>query len=261
MNNKEYREIKKLNASTLKACCDGDQYAYDYINGLITYSPASQVAMNLGSAAHTILLEPHLFETEWCVSPKFDGRTTDGKNGKKLFEEMNLGKNIITDVEFDLIKLFTTACYRNTEVSRILKDYEKEKTYQFELDGIEMKARLDLVSEKDNVVIDLKTTKDASPKEFTTDLIGRNYDVQMFHYAHAAMSGKIGSMPNIYVIALETISGEMALYNITNIVYSDYTKAKYAKSIETYKRILTMKERPVKYSENIVSLDLPYWIK
>ena len=222
--------MKKLNASTLKACCGVDQYAYDYINGLITYSPASQIAMNLGSAAHTILLEPHLFETEWCVSPKFDGRTTEGKNGKKQFDEANLGKNIITDVEFDLIKSFTTACYRNPEVSRILKDYEKEKTYQFELNGIEMKARLDLVSEKDNVIIDLKTTRDASPKEFTADLINMNYDVQMFHYAQAILDGMAGKLPNVYVIALETTSGEMALYNITSIVYSDYTKTKYVKS-------------------------------
>lgn len=261
MNNKQYREINALNASTLKACCGGTQYAYDYIHGQVTYSAASQVAMNLGSAAHTRLLEPHLFESEWCVSPKFDLRTTEGKANKKQFDESNAGKNIITDIELELINSFVTACNKSPAVEMVLREYEKEKSYQFDLDGISMKARLDLVSEKDNVIIDLKTTRDASPKDFTADIINMNYDVQMLHYAHAAMSVKTGGMPNIYVIALETTSGEIALYNITNIVFSNYTQAKYAESIKTYLTVKEMKERPVKYSKNIVSLELPYWVK
>lgn len=260
MNFQDYLNIKALNASTIKACADSDQYGYDSINNLLTFSPASHAAMNLGSAAHTFLLEPHLFESEWCVSTKFDGRTTEGKNAKKSFEEANQGKKIISEDEFCLIKKFKSNCEKIPAVVNVFAEFEKEKTYQWVQDGVGMKARLDLVNEKDNVIIDLKSTKNASQKEFTVDIINMNYLLQLFHYA-LAITKEGQKFPNAYVIALETTSGEVALYNLTNMVYSDYTKNKYKKAIESYFRIKEMKERPTKYPKEIVSLELPSWIK
>ena len=255
MNFQDYLNIKALNASTLKGCANGDQQGYDTVNGLIRFGDAAKAAMNFGSAAHTYLLEPHLFDDEWAVSPKFDGRTSEGKNARKLFEETHSGKNVITDVEFDIIKKFQKNCFNNSSVLSVLDTFEKEKTYQWKAYDVEMKARLDLVHEDNNVIIDLKTTKDASPKEFLNDLISRNYHIQMFHYSHVLIK------PNIYVIALENTTGEVALYNITNIVYSDFTKAKYDEAVKTYFKVIEMKERPAKYSKEIISLELPYWAK
>lgn len=260
MNFQEYLNIKAINASFLKACMQGDQQGYDSLHNLQTFSPASQVAMNLGSAAHSYILEPHLFDSEWAVSPKFDGRTTEGKNSKKLFEESSAGKKIINFDEFDLIKKFSDKCQNNPYIKIALDKFEKEKTYQFSIDGIEMKARLDIVGESDDQIADLKTTRDASPKAFTTDLINMGYDIQMYHYAQPLML-KYDRKPEVFVICLETTSGEVALYNINHIVYSDFTKHRYYMAIQTALRVKKMKERPLKYTKQIVALDLPYWAK
>ena len=257
----EYKNIKAINATFLKACNQGLQQGYDSYNNLLSFSPASIAAMNLGSAVHCYLLEPHLFDAEWCVSEKFDMRTTAGKEAKKAFDEKNTGKNCINEDEFSLIKTIKSNCYKIESVKNALDNYDKEQTIEFMLDGLKMKARIDIVSPNRSVIIDLKTTKDASPRAFTSDLVSMGYDIQMLHYTYATMYGKPGPMPHIFVIAAETNSGEIASYNIDNVVYSDYTKNRYNAAIKTALTVMELKERPMKYSKDIQKLDLPSWTK
>ena len=43
---------------------------------------------SIGSALHEIILEPHLFKTNYIVFPKVDMRTKDGKQQMAQFEEI-----------------------------------------------------------------------------------------------------------------------------------------------------------------------------
>jgi hypothetical protein len=66
-------------------------------------------AMKIGAAFHGLVLEPELFSMNFAVSPKFDGRTKEGKAGKAAFAANHAGKAIIDEDDFSLIRAMAEA--------------------------------------------------------------------------------------------------------------------------------------------------------
>lgn len=254
MNFKDYQSIKSINASLLKQ--SGSIYsAWLAIN---TKFEANK-AMNFGSAVHGYILEPHLFNDQFAVSESFDKRTKEGKAGAAAFESVNQGKIIIDRSDMDKIIRIKKNIDRSQMATTILQ-YDKEISYSWESDGNKYKARLDIVSESNGLIADLKTTRTTSTKDFLSDAISMNYDLQFLHYAKAVMD-TTGITPDIYAIAIETESCEIALYNLNKIVYSDYTANKYKVALSNLLTAMKLTECPSKYPDAITHLELPNWVK
>lgn len=62
-----------------------------------------------------------------------------------------------------------------------------------------------------------------------------------------------------YAIAVETESAEVALYDLTEIAFSDFTKNRYEMALKTAKNVLELTECPPKFPNEIVTLNLPKW--
>lgn len=251
MTFEDYKKIEAVNASFLKACSFGAYQGFKYLHD----KPFESDAMNFGSAVHSALLEPELFKNEYVITPKFDKRTKAGKEGAAQFELENAGKAIISDEDYYKILKIKERCHAIDIVKEALTNFEKEKTYLWNHPTVgKMKARLDLVDEKNGVVIDVKTTRSANMREFSSQIVALAYDIQMLHYSYA-----ISKNAACYVIAIESDSAEVALYDITDIVHSSFTAMRYEQAMNTALDVLHMTECPPKFKPEIINLSLPKW--
>lgn len=246
----EYNSIPAIRASFLKACSFSAWHGWNYLHAPQYESDA----MKFGSAVHAAILEPEKFVTDYRFSPKFDKRTKAGKEGAESFAAENVGKIILDETDHFKIQSIVAKCQAIPAVADALKTFEKEKSFKWESEYGLMKAQLDLVDVKNKIIIDIKTTRDANPREFLRQSMTLRYPVQFHHYIQA-----VGADSECYVIAVESESEEVAMYNITEIVTSTYTQMQYAQALKTAKEVSQMTERPAKFAREIVKLSLPSW--
>jgi hypothetical protein len=253
MTHEEYLKLPGISASFLKACYQSAYDGYKFLH----QPKESTKAMQFGTAVHTMLLEPHLFSDQFAVREKLDRRTKAGKEASEAFEDANKGKIVIDEDDAYKLQKIVANVKAFPQMREALDSFLKEQTYQFEVQGLACKARLDLVDESGHFIIDVKTTKDASSSEFAKTMINMNYDLQLAHYALA--TGK--KQNKAFVIAVETDTCEVALYDVTAFLNTTHVARKYAQALETAKNVLEMKKCPEKYPQAIVELKVPNWLE
>lgn len=251
MTFEEYLKIDAINASFLKACSFGKYAGYKYLHEKKFESDA----MAFGTAVHTVLLEPEKFLSQYAFMEKVDLRTKAGKEYQAKFQSENEGKIVLDSSDNFKLQKIQDRCKEIPIIQEALNTFEKEKTYVWENTSHKFKARLDLVNEKSGVIIDVKTTKDASERGFIKQFIDLRYDVQFYHYASA-----LSLKSSCYVIAIESETQQVALYNIDEIIQSNFTATRYQQALNTAYEVLELKEEPLKYPTEILKLTLPKWV-
>lgn len=139
-------------------------------------------AMQLGSITHVCILEPDRFNTEFVCSPKLDKRTKAGKEEYAQFEAENSGKVVVDKSSFDKAVSMRDSV-RAHKAARALLDAGSAEQSVFWNDSefeVGCKARGDWVRE--NIIVDLKTSSDASPSGFAKSIANFRYHVQAAHY-------------------------------------------------------------------------------
>ena len=158
----EYEKLPGLRASDMKTLLKNPR-AYYNAKTLGVKKEASK-SMNLGSAAHTAILEPEKFADEIVV---FDGAVRRGKEWDK-FKAEHEGKLILNANEFDSVTEMAKAVNRNIDAVNLLREGDAEVTLEFEFMGRKFKSRLDWLN--GCIIVDLKTTDDASPAGFARSI-------------------------------------------------------------------------------------------
>lgn len=148
-------------------------------------------AMKIGSAFHCLVLEPHKFHDQFINAPDIDRRTTAGKAQYKEFEEEHEKKTIIPSADWEMIHLMCQSLESNDVASEMLAPYagEVEETMMWndpEL-GTLMKGRGDFRNKEQKIIIDLKSTMDASEDKIEKDMWSNDlrYHVQAAIYTDA----------------------------------------------------------------------------
>lgn len=110
----------------------------------------------------------------------------NSKTYKDLSEQFfrdNKGKYIIPDTgpqSYESVECMLESCYKDSTIKRLIEGME----YQLSLfwtdpdTGLNLKTRPDICQRKRNVVVNLKTSKDGSPKAFSKDLVNLDYPMQ-----------------------------------------------------------------------------------
>ena len=142
-------------------------------------------AMSLGTSTHYATLEPELFEKTYVVSQKFDRRTKEGKAAHEAFKREHRGKIVIDPDDYETTLRMRDALLAHPTARKILerKPTLREASYFWidEETGIRCKCRPDLIVQG-ALVVDLKTTKDASPAGFRKSIVNYGYHRQRAHY-------------------------------------------------------------------------------
>ena len=168
----------------------------------------SSPALVIGSGFHTATLEPEKLDDEFAVKPsEIDGQGPRTKHYKEAFEIMQKSepdKQWLAPADYDLILEMAGSALDNPVLRHYMADIDKvvEGTGYFEMEGAKCKVRPDLYIPGAGVVIDLKSTQDASNRGFTKSVRQFGYLFQACWYMHALRL--LGEKPKQFVfIAVE----------------------------------------------------------
>lgn len=138
-------------------------------------------SMRLGTAVHTMILEPEKADIEIARAPKVDKRTKVGKETIELFEREHQGKLILDADVFDKAAAIADAVARHPIARDLLQGGQPEVSMLWKAyDGVPCKARFDYY--RGDGIVDVKTTQDASPEAFARSIASFKYHMQAAHY-------------------------------------------------------------------------------
>lgn len=149
-------------------------------------------AMRVGTAFHTLVLEPDKFEKYYACGPDTDRRTSAGKKAWKEAEDENDGKSLISISDWDMIHHMQDSVSNHKLASHLLNPElgaaEETMMWNDQELGTLMKGRSDFRNFKEKVIIDLKSTMDATPDKLERDLWSTDlrYHVQAAIYTDGA---------------------------------------------------------------------------
>jgi hypothetical protein len=172
------------------------------------HKPPETPALHLGSAIHCAVLEPDLFDSKYAVAPECDRRTKIGKETYAEFQLTLAGREAIAQDERDTCLHIAEALRKQQpligETLAQDKGHSEVSVFWHDPDtGLECKARPDWLSSNGEVVIDLKTTRDARPREFAKACAEHGYHLQNAWYMRGLQwaRGKDGLLPKHFVFA------------------------------------------------------------
>lgn len=148
----------------------------------------SSKAVKHGSALHSLILEPKSFEREYAVAPISFGRS---KTARADFEEENSGKLILTAEEWALLQSQRDSVLAHPEARALLGikgGMAEASAYWVDDDtGLLCRCRPDWWPLPE-LIVDLKSTDDPSPRAFSYSIRDYRYHVQDSFYSDGAKS-------------------------------------------------------------------------
>jgi PDDEXK-like domain of unknown function (DUF3799) len=171
----EYHSDDAIGSSTLKT--------------LVTKTPAhlkgavrkESAAFDIGSAFHTLVLEPSKESTIIC-----GGDDRRGNKWKEAKAEADFSGNIIlTADEYDKVFSMRDSLMKNEDAVRLLTGRAVAEASLFARDkqtDIRCKIRPDLFNYDLNCMVDLKTALTASPEGFSRAIADYGYHIQQAYY-------------------------------------------------------------------------------
>lgn len=137
--------------------------------------------MLLGSAFHTLILEPEKFDSRTAVYPAdMDRRTRQGKIDYDAFLLTSVGKMVIDQETFDTINAMKCALENHLEAATLVWGnnpvFERSYIYGDDESGVIVKSRPDIL--KPNCIVDLKTCQSADEYSFSQSMLKNGNHIQ-----------------------------------------------------------------------------------
>ena len=201
MTESEYRAREGISRSELwKISESPEKFKY-----LKEHPETPTPALIFGAAAHKYLLEPDAWDSEFAVAPILDRRTKEGKAQYAEWLDNVIGREIISGDDYDTIRAMADVANEISFVRKLLAG-EKETPlfWADELTGELCKVRLDCVTMVGDkpVIVDYKTTSDASTDGFMRSAVKYGYDFQAAMYSEG-YKANFGTTPTFVFIAQE----------------------------------------------------------
>lgn len=181
MTDKEYRSHQAISRSELWKIRESPEKFKWYKEN----PPEATPALLFGQLFHKLALEPETVWDEFAVVPAVDRRTNAGRTEYAAFLEGSVGKTLVSA---DMATLANDMCIslRKNEYCRKLLSGKKEVPF-FWTDadtGEECKCRADVIVDLGGIplVVDLKSTSNASTDAFIKDSSKYGYDFQAAMY-------------------------------------------------------------------------------
>ena len=139
----------------------------------------------IGSALHEMIMEPHLFKSNYIVMPKVDKRT---KEGKLLYENFLIeaeGKTMLDTEEMEMIGEMVTNATNNKTFMALLENSHRELSAYLidEKTGLKLKMRPDILCQTKSTIVDIKSCLDSSPKAFKGNVYSYSYSISAAFYS------------------------------------------------------------------------------
>ncbi len=216
-------------------------------------------AMRIGSAVHCAVLEPARFAVDYAVAPEGDKRSKAGKEAFAEFEAANVGKIVLSLDDAQLCTRIALSVQSHPRAKTLLQSGQPEASLLWSDSefNVRCRARVDWLT-PDGLLIDLKTTQDASSSAFAKSCAHFRYHVQAAWYL-AAYQAATGDLPGgfIFVAVEKTPPYAVALYEL-DAEAVDLGRFLARRDLARYANAREFDLWPG-YSEAIQPLSLPKW--
>lgn len=263
--NEEYHKRSEWSSSDIKFLVNG--CLDDLERHKKNFKPSK--AMEFGTALHKIVLEKDTFFQEYIVMPEFEPtngkpktsgwkNTNDYKQQKEEFELIAGDRIILTEEEFNSIVSIDNAIRHHPFWQQLIENkmyFEKsiigEVEYESDLEEdklvkLPVRIRPDIIipdyTKERGIIIDLKSTSDASPSKFGKDIYQLNYDAQASFYAVVAEEVIGKPFDFIFIACNDPKDNEEPIVNFyklspTRIVQGSTKVSNAIKKIESNERL------------------------
>lgn len=214
ISNEDYHaDTEYISSSVLKVFLNPEKFHKKYV--LKEKENHNQAALDFGTMAHLMLLEPHLFDSAYVI---FDGPIRRGKVFDD-FKNANSGKIILTPNEVDKLKALKHQFENNEDGPKLLENCLFEHTMCGELDGVAIKTRADAINVDSGYIVDVKTTSYEGDKDsFISTLFSLYYDLSAALYCTIARQ-IYGKSFDFYYIVLSKSSVSCNIYKTSGSTF------------------------------------------
>ena len=136
-----------------------------------------------GTAFHTLILEPHLFESNYYILPKKVllkdvGRELYDEYKNKERESESTAKTVLSLEDYERLCAMRDSLYANPRAKELVEGavYESSYFWKDPHSGLMLKSRPDILHS--NIYVDLKTIDDASPENYQREMAKYGYHIQ-----------------------------------------------------------------------------------
>lgn len=211
-------------------------------------------SLKLGRAVHLAVLEPEKFASR-CVL--WDGGRRYGKAWDAFCVE-NYGREILKADEFELCQRISEAVHANPSAHRYLTGGAPEQSifWTDERTKRRLKGRIDYVS-PGTALVDLKTTRDASPSAFGRDFWRLGYHGQFALYMDGYVEVTGDALPFVVIAVESEPPNVVQVYTVPDEVI-EAGREEYSALLERLAECEASGTWPG-YAETDLELTLPKW--
>jgi exodeoxyribonuclease VIII len=162
------------------------EFKMRHIDDPPTLPPKESDAFAFGHAVHCLALEPEKFDERFAAAPKVDRRTTAGKIRWAEHLEDSKDKIVIDEQDYADAIACVQALNNHPEFATIMAQPRRvEVPFEFDLFGHRFKAKPDCIVDSMKLILDIKTTDDASPHRWQWSAVDYGYHRQAYIYQQA----------------------------------------------------------------------------
>lgn len=213
----DYHAATDIISNSGKECFRKSQALYhgQYVAKTIPW-PEPTPALKMGTWVHTAILEPDVWAAKYICGPVgIDRRTTVGKAQYLGFCQQAEGKEIVPAEDWWLVNELREAVMRNELARKFLEapgEVEHSFSWTDDETGLELKSRPDKTLAT-GLIVDLKTTDDASPESFYRSCLNFGYH-RTAAWRGAGHLVRTGEEASHLFIAISKKTFEVGLYEI-----------------------------------------------
>ncbi len=251
----DYRKALGLSQSAMKEFARSPQHYAAYITSTTEKETA---ALRFGKLAHLAILEPELFLSQTVVAPERGRRSNADKEFWAEWEAQNIGKVGVTENELMELGAIANAVRGHKAVAHHIECGDKEVSAWCVDDatGVLCKGRFDVLD--NNVIVDIKTTDDASEQGFLKSIAKYRYYLQAAHYSAILSSHMPFADPQFLFVAVEkTAPYGVNVFDMSNELNDKGIELR-AVLLERFAECEKRHEWPG-YAQEIIQVVLPPW--
>lgn len=241
----DYHKWLALGSTSIKALASKPAGAFLYRQS----HPIESAAFTLGRVAHSLILEGRddavtvIEATDWRSKAARDAR--DAAPGPALLEH-----------EWDTVCRMRDSVFSNPDAADLLTGHDAEVSLRWDLGGVQLKGRLDAWHKGRGIIVDLKTTRDASPRGFGRAAAEYGYHAQAALY-HDGLAELTSYDHEYFIVAVEKEAPYLtAVYEVLPDQL-DAGRETVRDGIAAFEAATGTNDWPTRYESQ--PLDLPMW--
>jgi exodeoxyribonuclease VIII len=218
-------------------------------------------AMRFGTDLHAAALENIEFEKSYVVAPDLNKRTNIGKAEFNALTEMCEANDqvLISIKDYDNVKRMRDAIYKHPVAKILFGSGVSEQTILFDEEntGAPCKIRPDWINSQNGLIVDLKTTEDASPEGFAKSAYNFKYHKQDALYLDGMRQSGQEMSGFVFVCIEKTEPFKIGIYTLSERA-RQLGHDTYIENCDTY---MQCKKSGIwkGYDEKIIEVSLPEW--